>query len=167
MQEGATKKLETGAIAVVAGKSGESELVRRIHSSDDELRMPFSDARLRLAYGTYLRQQGERRGASSQLSRALEIFSALGAHPFAERAETEIVALGLRPRRRGVAAPTLTAREHAVARLVGEGLTNREIANRLIVSVKTVEYHLGNAFTKLGVRSRAQLAARMAKADPD
>jgi DNA-binding CsgD family transcriptional regulator len=58
--------------------------------------------------------------------------------------------------------PVLTPREHAVARLVAEGLTNREIGERLVISVKTTEYHLGNAYTKLGVRSRAQLAAMLA-----
>jgi len=49
-----------------------------------------------------------------------------------------------------------------VARLVADGLTNREIAERLVISVKTTEYHLGNVYTKLGVRGRAQLAARLA-----
>lgn len=128
------------------------------------LAMPFAAASLRLAYGRFLRRKGERRASATQLTQALATFDALGARPFAERAKTEIAGLGLRPRRRDVSAPVLTPREHGVAQLVADGLTNREIAERLVVSVKTVEYHLGNAFTKLGVRSRAQLVAKVARA---
>ena len=56
------------------------------------------------------------------------------------------------------AAVRLTAREAAVVTLVASGMTNREIATHIAVSVKTVEYHLSNIFMKLGVRSRTQLA---------
>ena len=84
-----------------------------------------------------------------------------GAVPYVDRAAAELAVCGLTPRRHDTGLPLLTPREQAVARLVAEGLTNREIAERLFVSVKTVEYHLANAFTKLGVRSRAHLAARV------
>jgi DNA-binding NarL/FixJ family response regulator len=129
--------------------------------------MPFDAALAWLAYGTHLRRRGSRRAAAQELQRALETFVALGAAPYVERTETELAACGLRPRRRGPTLPTLTPRELAVAHLVADGLTNREIAARLVVSTKTVEYHLGNAFTKLGVRSRAQLVARLAVSDTD
>jgi DNA-binding CsgD family transcriptional regulator len=62
----------------------------------------------------------------------------------------------------------LTAQELVVARLAGGGMSNREIAAELVVSIKTVEYHLHNAFGKLGITSRRQLSARLAKVgDPD
>lgn len=147
---------------------GRDDLARRaFERAEGELArmaMPFTAASLRLAYGGFLRRKGERRAAAEQLTQALATFDVLGARPFAERAKTEAAALGLHPRRRDVMSTTLTPREHGVAQLVAEGLTNREIAERLVVSVKTVEYHLGNAFTKLGVRSRAQLVAKIARA---
>jgi DNA-binding NarL/FixJ family response regulator len=59
--------------------------------------------------------------------------------------------------------PALTPQEAAVARLVASGLTNREVATELVLSVKTVEYHLGKVFAKLGLTSRSQLAARLAR----
>lgn len=62
-------------------------------------------------------------------------------------------------------ASVLTPQESAVAQLVADGMTNRQIATELVVSVKTVEYHLGHVFAKLGVQSRAQLAARLARAE--
>lgn len=121
--------------------------------------MPFDTARVDLVWGTVLRRAGKRRAAAEHLQRALDRFAKLGADPYADRATEELTACGLRPRRRGPHPPALTPREHAIARLVADGLTNREIAERLVVSPKTVEYHLGNAFVKLGVRNRAQLAA--------
>jgi DNA-binding CsgD family transcriptional regulator len=132
-----------------------------------ELGMPFDAALVWLAYGAHLRRGGRRRAAGQELGRALETFVALGAAPYVKRTETELAACGLKPRRRGPSPPTLTPRELAVARLVADGLTNREIAARLVISTKTVEYHLGNAFTKLGVRSRAQLVARLAPSGTD
>jgi DNA-binding CsgD family transcriptional regulator len=130
------------------------------------LGMPFETGLLRLAYGTHLRRGGQRRAAVDQLQQAHDAFMALEAAPYLERVQAEMAACGLTPRRRGPGRPVLTDREQAVARLVAEGLTNREIAQRMVVSPKTVEYHLGNAFMKLGVRSRAHLAARLATPDP-
>jgi ATP/maltotriose-dependent transcriptional regulator MalT len=129
------------------------------------LRMPFLAARLDVAFGSFLRRKGRRRIAGSRLQAALEVFTTLGARPYVEWAMAELDACGLAPRKRGAQLPSLTPREHAIARLVAEGLTNREIATRLFVSVKTVEYHLANAFTKLGVRTRTQLAATLATSD--
>jgi DNA-binding CsgD family transcriptional regulator len=123
--------------------------------------MTFESGLLGLAFGIHLRRSGRRRRAGDHLRAALDAFDALGARPYVERAAAELRACGITPRRRGPALPVLTGREHAVATLVAEGLTNREIAERLVVSSKTVEYHLANSFAKLGVRSRAQLAARI------
>jgi DNA-binding NarL/FixJ family response regulator len=123
--------------------------------------MPYTAALLDLAYGAHLRRNGQRRAAAARLKTALATFTTLGAQPSIERAESELDACGLSPRRRQPTSPVLTPREQSVARLVAEGMTNPEIAARLFLSVKTVEYHLGNTYAKLGVRNRTQLAARL------
>jgi DNA-binding NarL/FixJ family response regulator len=88
--------------------------------------------------------------------------AALGAHPFERRCDQQLAACGLAPaKRRGLDRARLTPQELAVARLVAEGRTNREVAAELVVSGKTVEFHLRNVFAKLGVTSRSQLVLRM------
>ena len=94
---------------------------------------------------------------------ALETFEDLGAEPWAERARQELRASGETARRRDTAAtPDLTPSERQIADLVREGLSNRDIAARLFVSPRTVDFHLRNAFAKLGVSSRTELAAQLA-----
>jgi DNA-binding NarL/FixJ family response regulator len=78
-----------------------------------------------------------------------------------ELAEQALRALGVRTWRRGAAGAPLTAREAQVARLVASGATNREIAQALFLSPKTVERHVSNALRKLGARNRAELAAHV------
>ena len=93
---------------------------------------------------------------------ALEAFDALGAEPYARRCRTEMAASGLHPAKRTHRDGTaLTSQELVVSRLAAAGRTNREIAAELVVSVKTVEYHLRNAYQKLGVNRRRQLATRL------
>lgn len=129
----------------------------------DDVPAPFDRALLEDAYGRFLRRVGERRAAAARLEAAREGFAALRAGPFMERVERELAACGLSPRRRsGNPALDLTPQELAVARLVAAGGSNREVAAELVVSVKTVGYHLGNVYAKLGVSSRSQLAARFA-----
>ena len=87
----------------------------------------------------------------------------MGAEAFARRAERELLATGERARKRTVdTLDQLTPREAQIARLAARGETNREIASQLFISASTVEYHLHKAFRKLAVRSRTQLARRMA-----
>ena len=120
-------------------------------------------ALLHLDYGAVLRRAGRRRVAAAQLVMARDLLAALGAGPFLERAERELVACGLArggPRRD--VRSLLSPQEQAVATLVATGLTNRQVAERLVLSTKGVEYHLGHVFTKLGVATRAELAARLA-----
>ena len=82
---------------------------------------------------------------------------------FAERARLELEATGERARKRTVdTLDQLTPQETQIARLAAQGETNREIAARLFISASTVEYHLRKAFRKLGVKSRVQLADRLA-----
>jgi DNA-binding CsgD family transcriptional regulator len=123
---------------------------------------PFERALLEESYGRFLRRRGERGAATRRLQAALESFAALGARPFLERAERELTACGLRPRPRdSSAAVQLTPQELAVAQLVAEGRTNREAAELLMVSHKTVEYHLSHVFAKLGIGSRRELRQRL------
>jgi DNA-binding CsgD family transcriptional regulator len=124
--------------------------------------MPFERARLELAYGAFLRRLGKRSAAAERLEAAQVGFQALAASPYLERCERELAGCGRNPvQRRDSGGTSLTPQELAVARLVADGLTNRQMARELVVSVKTIEYHLSKVYSKLGVRSRAQLTARL------
>jgi DNA-binding CsgD family transcriptional regulator len=128
-----------------------------------DLSMPFHRALLEYAHGRLLRRAGRRREATGRLNEAHRLFAVLGARPYAAECERELGACGLRPTKRKVRDRTrLTPQELAVARLVASGLTNAEVAARLVVSVKTVEFHLGNVFSKLTITSRRQLASHQA-----
>ncbi|HWH06693.1 MAG TPA: helix-turn-helix transcriptional regulator [Gaiellaceae bacterium] len=99
------------------------------------------------------RRRGEARDAAAQ---ALELFEQIGAPLWADKARIELERLG----GRAAAGAALTATEERVASLAGEGRSTKEIAAELVVSPKTVEKHLTSIYAKLGVRSRAELAAR-------
>jgi DNA-binding CsgD family transcriptional regulator len=115
-------------------------------------------ARAHLLYGEWLRRQQRRSDAREQLRTAHQMFTAMGAEGFAERARRELVATGETARKRSVTnAGQLTVQEAQVAELAREGLSNLEIGARLFISPRTVEYHLGHVFTKLGINSRMQL----------
>ena len=119
---------------------------------------PFYAARAQLAYGGWLRRQ--RRGADSRtpLREAARVFDALGLRCFAERARRELRASGERARRRVPEAWTeLSPQELQIAQLAAEGLSNREIGERLYLSHRTVSTHLYRLFPKLGITSRTQL----------
>lgn len=132
-----------------------------------DLQAPFELARAHDDYGSYLRRRGERKAAGMHLRAALEGFEALGATPLVDRCRQELTACGLTPSKRTDRPSTdLTPQELAVVRLVVAGRSNREIAAELVVSPKTVEYHLGHVYGKLGVRSRTQLTARLAAPAP-
>ncbi|MET7696181.1 AAA family ATPase [Streptomyces sp. NPDC005485] len=122
---------------------------------------PFNRARVALAYGAFLRRTGKRTAAAEQLSRALDTFTALGAAPSAAHCERELTACGHHS-----PAPDspLTPQELAIARLATSGLTNRQIARRLVLSIKTVEFHLSHAYTKLGITSRMGLLDKLPSA---
>ena len=120
---------------------------------------PFELARTELCYGERLRRHRRRKDAREHLTRAWETFDELGAQTWAQRAAQEIAVLG-----GAVAGPVahlpelLTPQEFQVAMAVANGATNREVANSLFLSQKTVEFHLSAVYRRLGLRSRGELA---------
>ena len=122
----------------------------------------FERARTELRLGERLRRERRPTDARSPLRSAREAFDALGARGWAAQAKAELAAAGERPKRPQASLPTLlqdlTDQELRIALLVAEGVTNREAAASLFLSPKTVGYHLGKVYDKLGVRSRTELA---------
>jgi DNA-binding CsgD family transcriptional regulator len=115
-------------------------------------------ARAHLLYGEWLRRERRRLDARKQLRTAHGLLSAMGMDAFAERAARELLATGETARKRTVETlDELTAQEAQIARLAGDGHTNPEIGAQLFISPRTVEWHLRNVFTKLGVSSRREL----------
>jgi DNA-binding CsgD family transcriptional regulator len=119
---------------------------------------PFEHARIRLLHGEWLRRARARREARAELALAVDLFTALGARPWIQRAESEHAATGLpSPRERPGRPDGLTAQQRHVAHLAASGLTNGEIAARMSVSRRTVATHLAGAFRTLDVHTRAAL----------
>ena len=119
-------------------------------------------ARTQLLYGEWLRREGRRVDAREQLRSSHAMLESMGAEGFAARAARELAATGERVRRRTVmSSDELTAQEAQIARLAAGGYSNREIGQQLFISHRTVGYHLGKVFAKLGVSNRAQLHAAL------
>jgi DNA-binding CsgD family transcriptional regulator len=117
-----------------------------------------------LEQGAALRRTGRRAAARGPLGEALELARGCGAEVLAARAHDELVAAGARPRRDPTQSRSrLTASELRVARLAAEGMTNREIAQALFVTEKTIETHLRSVFRKLAIASRSQIARALAR----
>ena len=123
-------------------------------------------ARGHLLYGEWLRREGRRVDAREQLRTAHEMLAAIGMEAFAERARRELLATGEKVRKRTVdTRDELTGRRGRSPRLARDGLSNPEIGARLFLSSRTVEWHLGKVFAKLGITSRMGL--RDALPSPD
>jgi DNA-binding CsgD family transcriptional regulator len=121
-------------------------------------------AKARTELGAALRRSNRRADAREQLRRAVELATMCGAAPLASRAETELLATGARPRRIALSGvESLTPSERRVAQMAAEGQTNREVAQALFVSPKTVEVHLSSVYRKLEIRSRSQLPGALAE----
>jgi DNA-binding CsgD family transcriptional regulator len=119
-------------------------------------------ARSLVNLGIGLRVRGETEEARTVLAQGMDIAHRCGGFAVAERAREQLIALGARPRRDALTGPeALTPAELRTARMAAEGLTNREIAESLFVSTKTVETHLSHAYVKLGIERRAGLSAAL------
>jgi DNA-binding CsgD family transcriptional regulator len=156
------------AAAIVAGAdvqlaadatTAQSAFARAVAAHAD-VELPFDRARLELRLGEHLRRAKRRIDARRHLRAALDAFAQLGAAPWEQRAAAELRATGETARKRDASTlDELTPQELQIARMVAEGATNREIAGRLFLSPRTVDYHLRKVFQKLELTSRTQLAA--------
>jgi DNA-binding CsgD family transcriptional regulator len=148
-----------GVAKGVHGLASLEEAVSALSGTDAQLEL----ARARCELGAALRRGNRCRDARVPLREALAAAEGCGAGVLAARARAELLAAGARPRRtalRGV--ESLTASELRVARFAAEGCSNREIAAALVVSVRTVEFHLSGAYGKLGIAARRELAGALA-----
>jgi DNA-binding CsgD family transcriptional regulator len=149
--------------ATVAGEADAEAAFDEASKLCDAALWPLERARCDLAKGERLRRNGQRAAARSHLRSALDAFERIGAAGFAERTRHELRATGETVHSRtGGEAERLTAQERQIALLVARGATNREAAASVFLSPKTVEKHLSSAYRKLGVRSRSELARRLA-----
>ncbi len=145
--------------ALVSDDTHAAEQFEQAVQHADTATRRFDRARIHLGYGEYLRRARRRVDARVHLRTALEVFDDLGATRWATRAAQELRASGETARRRDVTTATqLTAQERQVATLVRQGLSNRDAAAQLFLSPRTVDFHLRNVFSKLGLSSRAELA---------
>jgi DNA-binding CsgD family transcriptional regulator len=132
-------------------------------------RWPYEGARIRLAYGEYLRRRGAVSRSRQQLTAARDLFAALGADPWTRRALNELRAAGAGDRpalARAGASERLSPQELQIARLAASGLSNKQIGERLFLSPRTVGNHLHRAFPKLEVTSRAGLRDALVSLEP-
>jgi ATP/maltotriose-dependent transcriptional regulator MalT len=154
------------ALRMVGLAEGRDEGLARLREAVHVLQ--DGPARLEYAYaladvGSALRRGNKRAEARDHLRQALELAQRLGAAVLAERAHEELVATGARPRRLVLSGvDSLTPSERRVATMAADGLSNRDIAQGLFVTLRTVEMHLSNAFRKLGISTRTQLPATLA-----
>ena len=149
------------ARALIAGESDAEGLFRAALRAD-LARWPYARARAQLAYGEWLRRRRRSGEARPQLRAAREAFDALGVVPWGDRARFELRASGETSRRRvPQAREMLTPQELQIAQMAAEGLTNREIGQKLYLSHRTISTHLHRVFPKLGITSRGELAAAL------
>ena len=144
--------------AALLADDATAEASFRVAMSSGPAGWPFYAARAQLAYGEWLRRQRRDMESRVPLREAAQVFDALGLRLHADRALRELRASGVRARRRVPEAWTeLSPQELQIAQLAAEGLSNREIGQRLYLSHRTIGTHLYNLFPKLGITSRAQL----------
>jgi DNA-binding CsgD family transcriptional regulator len=148
--------------ALLASPSDADEYYALAADGAEQADLPLEEGRARLLFGEHLLRTRRRVDARNQLRRALELFEVVGAQRWVERTKKELSATGETARRRdGAEESSLTPRERQIAELVAGGASNHEVATRLFLSRKTVEYHLHKAYTKLGIGSRSQIASAL------
>jgi DNA-binding CsgD family transcriptional regulator len=152
-----------GARAVVAEGEEATALFQGAVTIQGCDQWPFDLARVELAFGEHLRRMRAVTDARGHLSKALATFNSLGARPWASRAAMDLRATGVVERAKDIGrASALTAQEFEVASLAASGFTNKQIAEKLYLSPRTVGTHLYRAFPKLGITSRAALRDALA-----
>ncbi|MFI6338997.1 LuxR C-terminal-related transcriptional regulator [Streptomyces sp. NPDC050535] len=151
--------------ALVAGDERSEELFAEALARHEKANGPYEHARTHLAYGMWLRRRRRPGEARVQLRSAVMGFEQSGADVWTDHARAELRAAGEAPPA-GTPGPgplsLLTPQQLRIARSVAGGATNREVARQLSISTRTVEYHLRNVFTQLGVRSRVALTRLLA-----
>jgi len=148
-----------GRALAAVGSDGAAEELEQARMTFVELGMPYDAARSRLARARLI-PIADREAAAEEVKGALATFEELGAAPDADAAAALLREWGVRSVRRGPnAVGSLTMREHEILVLLGEGLSNREIAARLFITPKTVEHHVGHVLTKLDLKRRGEAAA--------
>jgi DNA-binding CsgD family transcriptional regulator len=151
------------AVALLAGGAGGIELLRESVATLARSADRLEHARALVDLGAALRRAGARTDAREPLRAGLELAARIDAAPLVDRALREVAASGGRPRRLMITGrDALTASEQRIAELAARGQSNREIAQALFITPKTVENHLGRVYRKLAVNARAQLAAALA-----
>ena len=150
---------------VLDSADAEARLERSLQDPATE-RWLFESSRIRLAFAEKLRRRRNAPAARAQLSAARDGFAAMGAEPWLTRTLTELRATGYRAAAAERTSAPLTAQEHEIASLAAGGLTNKQIADRLHLSHRTVGAHLYRIFPKLGISSRAGLRDALAAYDP-
>jgi ATP/maltotriose-dependent transcriptional regulator MalT len=154
--------VEAGRRALLSAGTAAEECYREEIERLERTTLRFEHARAQLRYGEWLRREGRRIDARTQLRASYQSLSTMGADGFADRARHELAATGETVRQQSPeTAHELTAQEAHIARLVADGLSNPEIAAVLFISPRTVEWHLRKVFVKLGVTTRRQLRLSM------
>ena len=139
------------------------ELLREAVAAAEASPARLEHAKALIALGSAQRRAGQRADAREPLGHGLELAARCGAAPLAELARTELYAAGGRPRREALSGPeSLTPSERRVADLAAEGHANRDIAQALFVTPRTVEGHLTSVYRKLGISTRNELADALA-----
>lgn len=148
-----------GLLLEARGAEAGPEFEAALREHDRE-RMPFDRARTLRAYGAYLRRRRRRGAARDALEEAAAVFERLGARIWSARTHDELAQIGGRARANEKLSPT----ERKIADRVASGRSNAEVANEMFLSPKTIEWNLSKIYRKLSVRSRAELAAKLASA---
>jgi DNA-binding CsgD family transcriptional regulator/tetratricopeptide (TPR) repeat protein len=153
---------------LLQGGGGGLDLLRESVAALESSPARLEWAQSLIELGAALRRANDRVAARDPLHQGLDLATSCGAALLAERARDELLASGARPRRSAISGPeALTPSEARVARMAAEGRSNRDIAQTLFVTPKTVEVHLSNTYRKLGIRSRSQLADSLDVLDSD
>jgi len=156
------------ATALIAAGDERAQLLEAALDALERSQKALARGRVLVELGATLRRAGTPRAARDPLRHGLDLAERCGATVLAHRARKELQAAGSRPRRTALfGTEALTTRERQVAELAAGGMSNRQIAKSLYVTLKTVEWHLHHTFRKLEVSSRHELAALMTSEKAD